>query len=116
MPLEFLWLNETPVADISPLSHCPLSSLTLHRTQVEDLTPLIGTDLQRLHIGETRVTDLTPVTTLKLTRLIFTPSRIERGIEEVRRMTTIQEIGPTFETRMNPARFWALYDQGSFDR
>jgi len=115
LPLEFLWLNETPVSDISALTHCPLVSLTLHRTLVTDLMPLIGTDLQRLHVGETRVTDLTPVTTLKLTRLIFTPSSIERGIEDVRRMTTIQEIGPTFENKMVPARFWALYDQGAFD-
>jgi Leucine-rich repeat (LRR) protein len=115
MPLEFLWLDETAVDDILPLSHCPLSSLTLHRTNVADLTPLIGTDLKRLHIDGTPVTDLTPVATLKLTRLIFTPARIERGIDAVRTMTTIREIGTTSEERMNPARFWALYDQGAFN-
>ena len=115
LPIQMLWLNETAVSDISPLSDCPLVSLTLHKTQVQDLTPLAGSKLQRLHIGETPITDLTPIKELKLTRLVFTPGRITKGIEEVRKMSSIQEIGPSFEDRTDPANFWSLYAQGKFN-
>jgi Leucine-rich repeat (LRR) protein len=114
-PLQYLWLNETPVSDISPLAKCPLVSLTLHRTRVADLRPLAGTALQRLHIGETPVTDLTPLTGMRLTRLVFTPSNISKGIEIARGMQSINEIGTTFESKMNPAQFWQLYDAGAFE-
>ncbi|MFC1800187.1 hypothetical protein ACFL2Z_04680, partial [Candidatus Eisenbacteria bacterium] len=62
----------------------------------------------------TPVTDLTPLNGLNLTRLIFTPARITRGIDIARDMASIQEIGPTFENRVPPAAFWAMYDQGMF--
>jgi internalin A len=113
MPLVVLWLNETPVSDISPLAGCPrLMSLTLHRTQVSDLSPLSDLGLKRLHIGETPVTDLTPLQGLALTRLIFTPSRIRKGLEVVRDMQSLEELGTTFENRMPPEVFWHLYDTG----
>jgi internalin A len=113
MPLAFLWLNETPVSDVSPLAGCPrLMSLTLHRTQVSDLSPLSDLGLKRLHIGETPVTDLTPLRGLALTRLIFTPSRIQKGLEIVREMESLEELGTTFENRMPPEVFWHLYDTG----
>lgn len=114
MPLKFLWLNETDVSDISPVAACPLVSLTLHRTNVTDLRPLAGSGLERLHIGETPVTDLTPLKEMNLTRLIFTPGRITRGMDIARNMASLQEIGPTFENRIPPAAFWAMYDQGMF--
>jgi internalin A len=114
MPLVFLWLNETPVSDISPLADCSrLMSLTLHRTRVSDLRPLSELDLKRLHIGETPVTDLTPLKGLDLNRLIFTPSSIQKGLETVREMESLQELGTTFENRMPPEVFWHLYDTGS---
>jgi hypothetical protein len=110
-----VWLNETPVSDIKPLEGAPLESLTLHRTKVSDLSPLVGSTIQRLHIAETPVTDLTPITGLRLTRLIFTPSRITAGLEEVRSMLSIGEIGTQLETKMHPTRFWALYDEGKME-
>ncbi|MCH5375765.1 MAG: hypothetical protein JJ992_17475, partial [Planctomycetes bacterium] len=68
--------------------------------------------LQRLHIAGTKVTDLSPVARMQLTRLIFTPSRIEKGIDAVRNCESIGEIGTTFDNRMAPADFWKLYDKG----
>lgn len=109
MPLRMLWLNECPVADISPLAECPLESLTLHRTQVSDLRPLAGSRLARLHIGETPVTDLTPLRNLTLTRLIFDPRRIEKGLEIVRQMPSLRELGTTFEERTSPEAFWSQF-------
>lgn len=115
-PLQEVWLNETLVEDISPLAKSPLITVTLHRTKVKDLSPLANhKTLQRLHIGECEVEDLTPLLDVPLMRLIFTPSRIRKGIPEVReKITTLRELGVEFETKMNPYEFWRLYDEGAF--
>jgi hypothetical protein len=119
--LSMLWLNDAPVSDISPLATVPLVSLTLAGTQVADLTPLKGhPTLQRLHIARTPVTDLSVLRWLTLSRLIFTPSRIETGIESARNMRTLREIGTAFgepesgDDRMAPGLFWERYDAGEF--
>jgi len=115
-PIKMLWLTGCPVADISPLRRVPLVSLTLQDTRVSDLSPLEGHPLQRLHIGGAEVTDLTPVGSLQLTRLIFTPSKITKGLDTVRKMTSLQELGTRFDDaaddKMPPATFWELYDKG----
>lgn len=112
-PLQALWLNGTPVADISSLAGCPLITLTLQGTKVSDLGPLSKMlTLQRLHIGETPVSDLAPLRELRLTRLIFTPSKITQGLDVARNMKSLTELGTTLETKMAPAQFWTLYDQG----
>lgn len=112
--LRQLWLSESPVSDLSPLSGLPLVSLTIHRTLVADLDfvrklPLI----QRLHIGETLISDLTPLRGLNLTRLVFTPSRIERGIDIVKGLSNLKEIGTRFDDQgkdlMPPDAFWAQF-------
>ena len=119
-PLETLWLNETPVKDLSPLRNVPLVSLTIAGTLVEDLSPLKGMPLKRLHIARSQVTDLTPLRWLRLERLVFTPSRIKTGLDIVRNMPTLREIGTAFgesdwgmeDRMMPPDEFWALYDAG----
>ena len=112
--LRQLWLTESPVSDLSPLEGLPLVSLTAHRTLVEDLSfvrklPVI----QRLHIGETLITDLTPLRGLNLSRLVFTPGRIERGIEVARNLSNLGEIGTKFDDQgrdlMPPDAFWATF-------
>jgi hypothetical protein len=112
MPIRMLWLNGTKVSDISPIAGCPLVSLTLERTPVADLSPLTGSTIERLHIGQTPVLDLTPLAETELTRLIFTPPGINKGLEIVRNMASIREIGATLEKRMRPKEFWAIYDKG----
>jgi internalin A len=114
-PLQMLWLSDCPVSDITPLKKVPLVSLTLENTPVEDISPLAGSALQRLHIGGTKVKDLTPVSQLQLSRLIFTPSRIERGLDVVRNCESIREIGSNFDQRMPPDEFWPLLDQGKLN-
>jgi len=111
-PLQSLWLNGLPVADISPLAKSPLVSLTLEGTRVSNLGALSGmASLLRLHVAQTPVTDLTPLKELKLTRLVFTPATVTKGIEVIRAMHTITELGTTLEGRMPPEQFWTLYDQ-----
>ncbi len=112
-PIEQLWLNDTPVTTILPLAGCPLVSLTLEGTKVSDLTPLSKmTTLRRLHIAAIPVHDLTPLQGLTLTRLIFTPPNITKGMDVVRAMKSLTEVGTSLDTRMPPAQFWLLYDQG----
>jgi len=106
------------VSDISPLAGIPLVSLTLAGTWVINLTPLADTGLQRLHIARTRVSDLRPLKNLALTRLVFSPSRIQKGIEEVKNMASLSELGTSFgepgsqDNLMPPSAFWSLYDAG----
>ncbi len=114
MPLEMLWLNETKVSDITPLAGAPLIALTLRGTNVSDLRPLAGGKLERLHIGGTPVADLTPLKGLPLKRLIFTPKNITAGMDIVRNMPTIKEIGVRFDKMMKPSEFWQRYDEGEF--
>ena len=119
MPLKMLWLTGLPVSDISPLATTPLQSLTLHRTKVDNLQPLATlSTLQRLHVGETPVTDLTPIARLPLTRLVFTPATVEKGVEAVRQIPSLQQMGVDFEndmsTLMPPAQFWSKFDAGEF--
>ena len=113
-PLEMLWLSECPVEDISPLAKTRLVSLTLENTKVDDISAFAGHQIQRLHIGGTEVTDLTPVGQMQLTRLIFTPSKIEKGIDVARKMP-IGELGTNFDNRMPPTVFWKMYDEGKLD-
>jgi len=117
MPLQMLWLTDTPVSDIAPLAKCPLVSLTLHRTSVTDVSPLAGTALQRLHIGETDVTDLSPLRGMRLTRLVFDPDKITKGIEVLAELPALQEVGTKFEEGANdlapPAVFFQNRGSGT---
>ncbi|MEC8012834.1 MAG: hypothetical protein VX153_01260 [Verrucomicrobiota bacterium] len=112
--LRQLWLSESPVSDVSGLAGLPLISLTLHKTLVEDVLFVRSLPvLQRLHIGETLVDDLTPLAGLNLTRLVFTPSRIKRGMNVVRSLYGLREIGTVFDDTgrdlTSPQAFWAKY-------
>ena len=112
--LRQLWLSESPVSDVSGLAGLPLISLTLHKTLVEDVLFVRSLPvLQRLHIGETLVDDLTPLAGLNLTRLVFTPSRIKRGMNVVRSLYGLREIGTVFDDTgrdlTSPEAFWAKY-------
>ncbi len=110
--LQMVWINDTGVIDIAPLAECPLKSLTLHRTQVVDLGPLARiTGLKRLHIGETPVSDLTPLKGLNLERLIFSPASIRAGLDDIRKMQGLAELGTTLEAMMPPEQFWQMYDK-----
>lgn len=110
-PVQSLWLNSTPVSDISPLAGCRLISLTMEGTKVADLKPLSRMkSLKRLHISRTPVSDLTPLKALKLERLVFTPGTIKNGLEVVRNMKSLIEVGSTLDVLMPPEEFWLRYD------
>ena len=117
--LRQLWLNETPISDLAPLAGAPIVSLTLHRTQVSDLSFIRNLPvIQRLHIADTPVTDLTPLKGVPLTRLVFTPAKIEKGLEVARQLFGLREIGTRFDDQsrdlMPPDQFWSRFDNGEF--
>lgn len=115
MPLQMLWLNGCPLKDIAALKDVPLVSLTLADTEVTDLSPLANhPTLKRLHIAGTPVSDLTPLKSLALSRLILTPDRIQKGLEAVRAMTSLEELdvdfAPDQRKPLSPDEFWRRYD------
>jgi len=46
---------------------------------------------------------------MKLQRLIFTPSKIVKGVASLKKMHSLTELGTTFDNRMDPGQFWAIY-------
>ncbi|MEX0701265.1 MAG: hypothetical protein WD069_04145 [Planctomycetales bacterium] len=138
MPLEELFLNDTPVADLSPLAGMRLRRLELRNTRVTDIRPLAGMPLasldlsgtpladieaaktfrglERLNIADTEIADLAPLTGLSLKELIFTPSRIERGLEAIRGMGSLEvlDVRRREGQQLAPADFWGRHDAGEF--
>lgn len=115
--LGTLWLRRTPVEDISPLASTGLVSLDIGETKVADLKPLGSmTTLRRLHIAESNVTDLTPIAGLALERLIFSPWKIEKGLDEIRGISTLQQLDVSFDdasgNALKPEEFWKRWDAG----
>jgi internalin A len=116
--IGILWLRGTPVTNLTPLQDVPITSLDIEDTSVSDLSPLSEMpDLRRLSIINTDVTDLWPLTDLQLSRLLFIPSKIETGIEAVRNMRSLTELGTQTIDESNAvpaAEFWQRYDAGEF--
>ena len=114
MPLTYLAASGTRVEDLTPLKDMPLQRLVLNRTGVRDLRPLKGMPLVGLHLDDTPVTDLTPLKGMKPRDLFFQPERITAGINVVRKMKSIRNLGggkcsPHF---IDVAEFWQIYDHG----
>ncbi|PSN14916.1 hypothetical protein C7293_09530 [filamentous cyanobacterium CCT1] len=68
-----LYLSQTQVSDVSPLSGlAQLSSLDLSRTQVSDVSPLSGlAQLSYLSLEQTQVSDVSPLSGLAQLRELF---------------------------------------------
>jgi hypothetical protein len=89
-----LWLGETPIADLSPLSELPkLTGLLLHGTSITDLRPLVGlTALRVLTLDGTTISDLAPLAKLRkleslsLAEMPVTDLSPLTGLTELRRL------------------------------
>jgi hypothetical protein len=115
MPLKFLELGWTEVSDLTPLKGMPLADLRCHYTNVKDLSPVANSRLTNLWSNNTQVSDLSPLKGLNLTGLTVTPKNITKGMDVIRTMKSLPNIGldgiayPTDE-------FWRLYDAGEFGK
>ncbi len=128
IPLRTLSLRDTRIRDLSELAHIPLTTLDLAGTPVRSLNTisglalveldlggcreitsiadLAGMPLKRLNLVGTMVTDLRPLAAMPLERLDFTPSAITAGIDELRAIPTLKQIG-----REDAQAFWQRYDR-----
>ncbi|HEY3320647.1 MAG TPA: SUMF1/EgtB/PvdO family nonheme iron enzyme [Planctomycetota bacterium] len=113
-----LKLGSTAVSDLTPLLGMPIGHLEIDHTQVRDLTPLRGAPgskmtwtLGRLYMNDTPVTDLSPLADLpKLYLLTFSPATVTRGIDSIRAMKTLTQIGTSGDKLKSPQEFWKEYD------
>jgi len=115
MPLAHLAIDGSDVSSLSPVKGMQFTLLGCTGTEISDLSPIKGAPLKYLWIDKTRVTDLTPLAGMKLETICFTPKNITKGIEIVRGMKSIREIGVSNVERMPPEEFWKKYDAGEFD-
>ena len=69
MPLKKLYLQNTPVSDLSPVAGMQLESLHVSGTEVTDLSPLKGMPLGSLNLNGTKVTDLSVLSGMPLFHL-----------------------------------------------
>lgn len=108
-----LWVPHTKVKSLIPLAASSLISLDIEDTPVDSLAALNRmTSLKRLNIVDSAVADVSPLKNLELERLLFTPGKVKRGLEYIRKMPTMRELGVDFDHRLPPAQFWPLYDAG----
>jgi serine/threonine protein kinase/Leucine-rich repeat (LRR) protein/tetratricopeptide (TPR) repeat protein len=114
MPLSHLNLRATLVRDLKPLTGRTLTVLNLEATPVSDLTPLSGMLLTTLFINGTHVTDLTALRGMPLQQFYFDPGKIEKGIQDIRQIRTLQRIGTDYCHAWKPEEFWPKYDAGEF--
>ncbi len=113
-PLINLSVHNNRITDLAPLRGMPLESLSCQNNPLSDLMPLRGIGLERLNIEDTDVSDLTPLAGMPLKSLIFTPAKIKQGIEIIRRMNHLGEIGVHPDRMYRPKMFWEQYDRGEF--
>jgi uncharacterized protein (TIGR03067 family) len=114
-PIQWLSIHDTSVASLEALREMPLGTLNLHDTEVADLSPLAGMPLFSLNFWNTQVTDVSPLAGMKLTVLGFTPAKVSRGIDTLRKMSSLQKIGVDGSgVTYAPDEFWKKYDAGEF--
>jgi hypothetical protein len=116
MPLRLLRLDATRMSDLSPLQGMPLTNLACQFTQVFDLSPLKGLPLSSLNCSGSPVSDLSPLRGMELTEIYFSPDRIASGIDSIRQMKTIENIGIDTGSKLSPDEFWRKYDAGEFGK
>ena len=118
MNLSFFLCDSTLVSDISPLRGMPLAHVNFHHTNVADLLPLSGSGmyLKGLVFSETPLSDVSPLEGMKLNQLVFTPKNIVHGIDVVRNMKTIEQLGTRGWPEFTPENFWKKYDAGEFGK
>jgi tRNA A-37 threonylcarbamoyl transferase component Bud32 len=111
-PLRDLSLTGSLVEDLSAVTHMQLRALAISFTPISDLSPLRGQPIEILRIEKTAIRDLTPLAGMPLKRLTFWPEDITRGLQIVRSMPTITQLG-WGNAMVSPVRFWGAFDSGS---
>jgi serine/threonine protein kinase/Leucine-rich repeat (LRR) protein len=104
------------VTSLAPLQGMPLVELVFNHAPVSDLSPVKGMPLETLILTASDVTDLSPLEGMSLNHFSFTPQRITKGIDVVRRMKSLKTIGTGGGGELSPDEFWKKYDAGEFGK
>ena len=108
MPLHYLYCTMTRVADLSPLQGMPLEELHLNGTPAGDLTPLRGMPLRTLELPDNS-RDLTPLADCRQLECVTVRSQCP-GIDFLRSLPNLKQIGPDMSHLLPSAEFWKQYD------
>jgi len=117
MPLTSFGMQSPDIQDLTALAGLKLKHLGLGGSEkVRDLTPIKNMPLTTLSLWLTDVQDLTPLEGMKLRQITFTPKKITRGIDVLRKMKSLEVIGISWEGKLvwPAAVFWKKYDAGEF--
>lgn len=113
--LQALIVGRTRFKDLDLLKGRNLKFLNINQTRTADLSPLQGMPLEALECADTPVTDLSPLRGMNLRQICFSPARATNGIDVIRNMTSLTEIGWMSLGGYMPAeKFWKKYDAGEF--
>ena len=106
MRLSRLTLDNTKVADLSPLRGMPLKYLGVNGTAVSDLTPLEGAPLSRFGCAGSPVLDYSVLTTIPIQRLYCDLWLYEQGqrLLELPSLVTINDLPVEEYSKMAAAR------------
>jgi len=113
MPLERLSLNRTQVKDLAPLRSMRLTMLQLDRVPVSDLKPILSMPLIWLVLSGTDVREVSVLKDLPLERLVLPKNSGVKGIEALKGIRSLREIGYEPEGQgQTPAAFWKAFEAG----
>ena len=115
MPLEQLSINRTSIKDLAPLKSMRLTTLQMDRVPVSDLKPIAKMPLTYLVISGTEIRDVSLLKELSLERLVLPNIKGLKGLEALKNMGSLSEIGydPNPEIRgQTPAAFWKKIEAG----
>ncbi|MFN4259995.1 MAG: protein kinase domain-containing protein [Gemmataceae bacterium] len=118
MPLTYLSVPGSAIRDLEPLRDMPLTTLSIYSCdQLKDLSPLQGLPLTSLNIAGCKgLHDLTPLVGMKLEKIHFSPRYIDKGMEVLRGMKSLQAIALDRGDFIKAEDFWKRYDAGEFDK
>lgn len=114
MPLTSITIFATSVAELWPLRGMKLEIVDLAGCQVADLSPLKDMPLKSFNCIESAISDLSPLAGMKLTELTFSPAKITKGIEIIRKMESLKTIVTPDGKKLPADEFWKKYDAGEF--
>jgi serine/threonine protein kinase len=118
MPLTALDISACQnIEGLEPLRDMRLKMLNIYGcNKVVDLEPLRGMPLTYLGMNSSGVQDLTPLAGMPLERIVITYEKITHGLETLRALKSLKQIGMTGIGDLPAAEFWRRYDAGEFKK
>jgi Leucine-rich repeat (LRR) protein len=119
--LEFVTDNVTDISPVRALAGLKVLHVTgsgRGKGKLADLSSLKGMPLSSIELNDTQVSDLSPLKGMNLTMVLFTPKNITEGLDVIRQMKSLTNIGIGWgdKDQFPPDEFWHKYDAGQFGK